>query len=125
MTIRHTESGKLVLRGQADDRWGWQKCYAETITVTHPAAEGKASAQRLQEQNFNWAKGKEERCFVGWPMPRTKEAANANRPGPSQAPRGQAPAELSWVFSNGVVMRGAVLESMRRMLEGGGLAGGI
>ena len=127
-----TEPGKFTFGGRQ-----MTGVASENVTVSHygysPVTEGKAASaqalgqaqqgqaqgrgQVLQEQNFNWAKGKEgEVLFFDFDaeneVRRERESSRAKSPR-----RGLAPASRRRFFSNGVVMGGAVLESLEENAE--------
>ena len=100
-----TEPGKFAFGGRQTTGVA-----GKNVTVNHygyaPVTEGKAaSAQALQEQNFNWAKGKEGEVLLfdvdaENEVRRERESSRAKSPRRGQAPasrRGFFPMEWSWV----------------------------
>ena len=127
-----TEPGKFTFGGRQ-----MSGVASENVTVSHygyaPVTEGKAASaqalgqaqqgqaqgrgQVLQEQNFNWAKGKEGEVLF-FDVDAENEVRRERESSRAKSPRrGQAPASRRRFFSNGVVMGGAVLESLEENAE--------
>ena len=127
-----TEPGKFTFGGRQ-----MTGVASENVTVSHygysPVTEGKAASaqalgqaqqgqaqgrgQVLQEQNFNWAKGKEGEVLF-FDVDAENEVRRERESSRAKSPRrGQAPASRRRFFSNGVVMGGAVLESLEENAE--------
>ena len=127
-----TEPGKFTFGGRQ-----MTGVASENVTVSHygysPVTEGKAASaqalgqaqqgqaqgrgQVLQEQNFNWAKGKEGEVLF-FDVDAENEVRRERESSRAKSPRrGLAPASRRRFFSNGVVMGGAVLESLEENAE--------
>ena len=127
-----TEPGKFAFGGRQTTGVA-----GKNVTVNHygyaPVTEGKAASAQalgqaqqgqaqgrghvLQEQNFNWAKGKEGEVLF-FDVDAENEVRRERESSRAKSPRrGQAPASRRRFFSNGVVMGGAVLESLEENAE--------